>query len=48
MDVVILPVYASLPAGMQQKIFAPTQSSCRKIVVSTNLCETSLTVYVLY
>jgi len=38
----ILPLYARLSAGEQQKIFAPL--SARKIVLATNVAETSLTV----
>ncbi|KXU36777.1 ATP-dependent RNA helicase HrpA [Ventosimonas gracilis] len=38
----ILPLYARLSAGEQQKIFA--QAAGRKIVLSTNVAETSLTV----
>lgn len=43
-DVAILPVYAALPSGAQQKIFAPVNADTRKILLSTNICETSLTV----
>lgn len=38
----ILPLYARLPAHMQQKVFKPV--SGRKIVISTNVAETSLTI----
>jgi len=38
----ILPLYARLSAAEQQKIFAPAAG--RKIVLSTNVAETSLTV----
>ncbi|ODQ60085.1 hypothetical protein WICANDRAFT_100346 [Wickerhamomyces anomalus NRRL Y-366-8] len=40
----ILPIYASLPAEQQQKIFKKTKSGYRKVVVATNIAETSLTV----
>lgn len=43
-DIVILPIYAALPAGLQQRIFQPAPSDCRKVLFSTNICETSLTV----
>ena len=46
-DVVILPVYAALPAAAQQKIFQKTADNCRKVLFATNICETSLTVYVI-
>lgn len=38
----ILPLYARLPGGEQQKIFQ--KSSWRKIVIATNVAESSLTV----
>ncbi len=40
----ILPIYASLPAEQQQKIFKKTKPGYRKVVVATNIAETSLTV----
>merc|ERR1719253_329491 len=38
----ILPIYSQLPSDLQAKIFEPSQH--RKIIVSTNIAETSLTV----
>ncbi|KAI0225509.1 DEAH-box ATP-dependent RNA helicase prp43 [Massospora cicadina] len=45
----VLPLYSTLPPDQQQQIFsdAPPSNSCgpgRKIVVSTNIAETSLTI----
>ena len=40
----ILPIYSQLPADLQAKIFAPAPNGERKIVISTNIAETSLTV----
>lgn len=40
----ILPLYARLPAKEQQKIFNPEKQSARRIVLATNVAETSLTV----
>ncbi|KAL0724217.1 hypothetical protein Bca4012_038816 [Brassica carinata] len=40
----VLPLYSSLPPAMQQKIFDPPTENVRKIVVSTNIAETSLTI----
>ncbi len=37
----VLPLYAQLPGDQQSRIFAP--SSRRKIIVATNIAETSLT-----
>ncbi|KAJ1988748.1 Pre-mRNA-splicing factor ATP-dependent RNA helicase PRP16 [Coemansia spiralis] len=38
----VLPIYSQLPADLQAKIFEP--SPVRKVVVATNIAETSLTV----
>lgn len=38
----ILPIYSQLPADLQAKIFEP--SVYRKVIVATNIAETSLTV----
>ncbi|KAJ1933573.1 DEAH-box RNA helicase prp16, partial [Linderina macrospora] len=38
----VLPIYSQLPADLQAKIFEP--SKYRKVVVATNIAETSLTV----
>ncbi|CAH2048163.1 unnamed protein product [Thlaspi arvense] len=43
-QVKVLPLYATLPQAMQQKIFDPAPEGGRKIVVSTNIAETSLTI----
>lgn len=45
MSAYVLPLYASLPANEQAKIFRPAkQPNTRKIIVSTNIAETSLTI----
>src|SRR5690606_1834700 len=41
-DAAVLPLYGSLPFDEQQRAIAP--SSRRKIVLSTNIAETSLTI----
>ncbi|WP_156469223.1 DUF3418 domain-containing protein [Cephaloticoccus primus] len=38
---VLIPLFGRLSAGEQQRVFAPSQS--RKIIVATNIAETSLT-----
>jgi ATP-dependent RNA helicase DHX8/PRP22 len=43
-DIVILPVYANLPGGLQQRIFQPAPDNCRKVLFSTNICEDTITV----
>lgn len=40
----ICPIYASLPAHQQMAVFRPTPSGCRKIVLATNIAETSITI----
>ncbi|KAL8441827.1 hypothetical protein Emag_006872 [Eimeria magna] len=40
--ITILPIYSQLPADLQAKIFEP--SAYRKVIVATNIAETSLTV----
>lgn len=39
----VLPLYARLPTAEQQRVFQPSQSA-RRIVLATNVAETSLTV----
>ncbi|XP_043680354.1 pre-mRNA-splicing factor ATP-dependent RNA helicase DHX16 isoform X2 [Vespula pensylvanica] len=43
-ELLILPVYANLPSDMQAKIFQPTPPGARKVVLATNIAETSLTI----
>ncbi|XP_011164448.1 pre-mRNA-splicing factor ATP-dependent RNA helicase DHX16 [Solenopsis invicta] len=43
-ELLILPVYANLPSDMQVKIFQPTPPGARKVVLATNIAETSLTI----
>ncbi|XP_040260866.1 pre-mRNA-splicing factor ATP-dependent RNA helicase DHX16 isoform X1 [Bufo bufo] len=43
-EMLILPIYANLPSDMQAKIFEPTPPGARKVVVATNIAETSLTI----
>lgn len=40
----ILPIYSQMPADLQARIFQPTADGRRKVVVATNIAETSLTV----
>jgi hypothetical protein len=49
--IVVYPLYSSLPPRQQQEIFrdapparAPGQPAGRKVIVSTNIAETSLTI----
>ncbi|GAA5976865.1 hypothetical protein JCM10908_005655 [Rhodotorula pacifica] len=40
----VLPIYSQMPADLQAKIFSPTEDGRRKVIVATNIAETSLTV----
>ena len=40
----ICPVYSTLPSEMQIKIFEKTPEGARKVVLATNIAETSLTI----
>ncbi|KAE9570681.1 Pre-mRNA-splicing factor ATP-dependent RNA helicase-like protein cdc28 [Colletotrichum fructicola] len=43
-ELVICPIYANLPSELQAKIFEPTPEGARKVVLATNIAETSLTI----
>ncbi|GAA5854354.1 hypothetical protein JCM9279_004730 [Rhodotorula babjevae] len=43
-ELVIAPIYANLPTEMQSKIFEPTPEGARKVVLATNIAETSITI----
>ncbi|KAI9675587.1 MAG: hypothetical protein M1817_000953 [Caeruleum heppii] len=43
-EMVICPIYANLPSELQSKIFEPTPPNARKVVLATNIAETSLTI----
>jgi ATP-dependent RNA helicase DHX8/PRP22 len=43
-ELLILPVYSALPSEMQTKIFEPAPPGSRKVVIATNIAETSLTI----
>ncbi|KAH8914597.1 P-loop containing nucleoside triphosphate hydrolase protein [Atractiella rhizophila] len=43
-ELMICPIYASLPTEMQSKIFEPTPPNARKVVLATNIAETSITI----
>ena len=44
LPLVVLPIYSQLPADLQAKIFERTENNARKVIVATNIAETSLTV----
>nr|6FA9_A Chain A, Putative mRNA splicing factor [Thermochaetoides thermophila DSM 1495]6FAA_A Chain A, Putative mRNA splicing factor [Thermochaetoides thermophila DSM 1495]6FAC_A Chain A, Putative mRNA splicing factor [Thermochaetoides thermophila DSM 1495]6RMC_A Chain A, Putative mRNA splicing factor [Thermochaetoides thermophila DSM 1495]6RMC_B Chain B, Putative mRNA splicing factor [Thermochaetoides thermophila DSM 1495] len=43
-EIIALPIYSNMPSEMQAKIFEPTPPGARKVVFSTNIAETSLTI----
>ncbi|KAK2636542.1 hypothetical protein Ddye_031334 [Dipteronia dyeriana] len=43
-ELIICPLYANLPIELQTKIFEPTPEGARKVVLATNIAETSLTI----
>ena len=43
-ELLILPIYSTLPTDLQAKIFEPTPPGARKVVLATNIAETSLTI----
>ncbi|KAG6114932.1 hypothetical protein E4U31_000084 [Claviceps sp. LM219 group G6] len=43
-ELVVCPIYANLPSDLQAKIFEPTPNGARKVVLATNIAETSLTI----
>ncbi|KAL8852733.1 MAG: hypothetical protein Q9221_002363 [Calogaya cf. arnoldii] len=43
-EMMICPIYANLPSELQSKIFEPTPPGARKVVLATNIAETSLTI----
>ncbi|XP_021989609.1 pre-mRNA-splicing factor ATP-dependent RNA helicase DEAH1 isoform X2 [Helianthus annuus] len=43
-ELIICPIYANLPTELQAKIFVPTPGGARKVVLATNIAETSLTI----
>ncbi|KAH8693426.1 pre-mRNA-splicing factor ATP-dependent RNA helicase prp22 [Phaeosphaeriaceae sp. PMI808] len=45
-ELIILPVYSALPTEMQSRIFEPALN--RKIVIATNIAETSITIDNIY
>lgn len=47
-DLIILPVYSQLPTEMQSRIFEPAPAGSRKVVIATNIAETSITIDEIY
>ncbi|KAA8913431.1 hypothetical protein TRICI_003191 [Trichomonascus ciferrii] len=47
-ELIILPVYSALPGEMQSRIFEPAPEGSRKVVIATNIAETSITIDGIY
>lgn len=47
-ELIILPVYGALPSEQQTRIFEPAPPGKRKVVIATNIAETSLTIDGIY
>uniref|UniRef100_A0A1B6EKN4 RNA helicase n=1 Tax=Cuerna arida TaxID=1464854 RepID=A0A1B6EKN4_9HEMI len=47
-ELIILPVYSALPSEMQTRIFEAAPPGSRKVVIATNIAETSLTIDGIY
>lgn len=43
-DILVCPLYAALPTSHQQKVFVETPKGVRKVILSTNIAETSITI----
>lgn len=43
-ELLIRPIYANLPTDMQSRVFDKTPPGARKVVIATNIAETSLTI----
>lgn len=43
-ELIICPIYANMPPELQQRIFEPTREGARKVVIATNIAETSITI----
>ncbi|XP_077361727.1 ATP-dependent RNA helicase DHX33 isoform X1 [Festucalex cinctus] len=41
---VVVPLYASLPPTQQLRVFQAAPKGCRKVILSTNIAETSVTI----
>ncbi|RKP15602.1 hypothetical protein ROZALSC1DRAFT_26280, partial [Rozella allomycis CSF55] len=47
-ELIILPVYSALPSEIQSRIFDPAPPGSRKVVIATNIAETSITIDGIY
>ncbi|KAK5165167.1 DEAH-box ATP-dependent RNA helicase prp22 [Saxophila tyrrhenica] len=47
-ELIILPIYGALPSETASRIFEATPSGSRKVVIATNIAETSITIDGIY
>ncbi|KAG5659220.1 hypothetical protein KAF25_000422 [Fusarium avenaceum] len=47
-QLIILPIYSALPGETQSRIFEPAPPGSRKVVIATNIAETSITIDGIY
>lgn len=47
-ELIILPIYSALPTEMQSRIFEPAPHGSRKVILATNIAETSITIDNIY
>ncbi|KAF7326697.1 Pre-mRNA-splicing factor ATP-dependent RNA helicase-like protein cdc28 [Mycena venus] len=43
-ELIICPIYTNLPSNLQARIFEPTPEGARKVILATNIAETSITI----
>lgn len=43
-NILVLPLFAALPQAAQQRVFLPAPPKTRKVILATNIAETSVTV----
>lgn len=43
-EMIVCPIYSNMPSELQAKIFDPTPAGARKVVLATNIAETSITI----
>ncbi|KAH7063450.1 pre-mRNA-splicing factor ATP-dependent RNA helicase prp22 [Macrophomina phaseolina] len=47
-ELIILPIYGALPSEVASRIFEPAPAGSRKVVIATNIAETSITIDGIY
>ncbi|KAK8219234.1 DEAH-box ATP-dependent RNA helicase prp22 [Zalaria obscura] len=47
-ELIVLPIYGALPSEIASRIFEPAPAGSRKVVIATNIAETSITIDGIY